>query len=84
MYFTLPELSATNIVTWNCYVGESTNGRYGIILGGYLLTDLVLNSKLSNHIIEANDGPFKGSTAPMVDMGTYKFKYSNKGKITPE
>ena len=26
----------------------------------------------------------KGSTTPMVGFGTYKFKYLNTGKITPE
>ena len=32
VYFTLPTLSATNIVTWNCNVYESTMGRYDMIL----------------------------------------------------
>ena len=40
VYFTLPELSATNIVTWNCHVDESTKGRYKLILSGYILTAL--------------------------------------------
>ena len=31
--FTLPELSATKIVTWNCHVDESAKGIYGMILG---------------------------------------------------
>ena len=52
----------------------STKGIYVVILGRYLLTDLVLNLKLSDQIIESKDGPLKGSTAPMDDMGTYKFK----------
>ena len=41
--FTLPELSATKIVTWNCHVDESAKGRYYMILGRYILASLVLN-----------------------------------------
>ena len=55
-----------------------------MILGWELLTELILNLKLSEHVIKAYDGPFKGSTTPMVDLGTYIFKYLNLGKITPE
>ena len=40
--------------------------------------------KFSEHKIEANDGPFKGSTTPMVDLDAYIFEYLNTGKITPE
>ena len=38
VYLTLTELSATNVVTWNCHVDDSTNGRYNIILGRDILT----------------------------------------------
>ena len=41
--FTLHELSATEIATWNCHVNDSGKGIYGMILGRYLLIDLVLN-----------------------------------------
>ena len=37
IYFTLPELNATKIVTWNYHVDESAKGRYDIILGIDLL-----------------------------------------------
>ena len=50
----------------------STKGGYDMIIGRHLLTELG---------IEADDGPFKGSTTPMVDLGTYIFKYSNTGKL---
>ena len=70
--FTLPELSATKIMTWNCHVDESAKVRYYMILGRYISTPLRLNIKLSEHVIEAND------------LGTYEFKYLNTGKITPE
>ena len=38
--FTLPELSPTKIVTWNCHVDDSSKGIYDMILSRYLLTDL--------------------------------------------
>ena len=55
-----------------------------MILGIDLLKALVLKSELYYHIIEADDGYFKGYKAPMVDLGTYEFKYLNTGNITPE
>ena len=36
--YTVPELSATELVTWNCHVDDSSKGRYDIVLGRYLLT----------------------------------------------
>ena len=57
-------------------------GRYAMILGRDLLTTLGLNLKFSDHVIKPYDGTFKGSTAPMVDLGMYEFKYLNTGKIT--
>ena len=35
--YTLPEVSATKIVTWNCHVDESTKIRHDMILGINLL-----------------------------------------------
>ena len=55
-----------------------------MILERNLLTELLLNLKLSDHVIEADDMHFKRSTAPMVDLGTNGFKDLNTGKITPE
>ena len=80
---TSPELSVEKIVTWNYHMYDSTNGRYDMILGRYLLTYLGLNLQLSDHTIEADDGTFKGSRAPMVDMGTQEFKDLNTGKNSP-
>ena len=37
---TLPSISATNIVTWKCHLGDSAKGRYDMISGQYLLTEL--------------------------------------------
>ena len=69
---------------WNFHVDASTKGRSGIILGRYLLTSLRLNLKLFEHVIEADDGPLKWSSSPMVDLGTYEFINLNAWKITPE
>ena len=33
IYFTLPELRATNIAIWNYHVSDYTKGRYDMILG---------------------------------------------------
>ena len=82
--FTLHEISAMGIMMWRFHVDESSKGRYYMILGWDILIWLRLSLKLSGHIIKADDGTFKGSTTPMVDMGTYEFKYLNIGKITPE
>ena len=55
-----------------------------MILGINLLTLLGLNIKFSQHLIEAYDGAFKESTAPMVDLGTYEFNNLNTVKITSQ
>ena len=47
IYFTLPELSETIIVAWNCHLNNSNKGRYDIVLG--------LNLKLSEQVIKADD-----------------------------
>ena len=83
IYFTLPEPSATKIVAWSCHVDDSTKGAYGIILGRDLLTALVLNLKLSEHVIEADGGTLKGSSSPLVDLVMYKFRNLSIGKVTP-
>ena len=75
--FTLPALSATDVVTWNFHVDESAKCRCGMILGRVILTELVLNIEFSEQVIEAYNGPFNGSTTPMIGLGTYIFKYLN-------
>ena len=40
-----------------------------MILGRYLLKELGLNLKLSDNVIEADNGLLKVLTAPMVDLG---------------
>ena len=61
VYFTLPVLSATNVVTWICHVGDFAKGSYDMIFGRDLLTELGLNLIFSEHVIEADCGPFNGS-----------------------
>ena len=82
--FTLPALSATNAVTWNCHVDDSAKGRYDIILGRHIFKELGLNLKFSEHVMKADCGPFNAYTICMVDLGTYIFRDLNTGKITPE
>ena len=82
--FILPKLSAKTILTCNCHVNDFSKGICNMILGRDILTALGLDLELSDYIIETNDGPIKGSTEPMVDLGTYEFKYLNTGNITPE
>ena len=77
--FTLPKLSAKILVAWKYHVDDSAKGRYNMILGRCILTDLWLNLKLSDHVIKSYYGSFKGSTSPMVDLGMYEFKYLNTG-----
>ena len=84
IYFVLPGLSATKIMAWNWYVDDSTKGRYDMILGRDLLKYLGLNLKLSDHVMEAFDGDFKGYMALVVDLIKYELNYLNIGEITPE
>ena len=69
---------------WKCHVNDSTKGRYNMMLVRDLSTELVFNLELSEHVIEAFDGNFKGSTTPMVDLGKYEFKDLNTGNFIPE
>ena len=84
VHFTFPALRATNLVTWKCHVDDSAKGRYNMILGWNLLTELELNLKFSEHVIKSYNTPFKGSKTYMVDLGTYILKYLNTDKITYE
>ena len=83
VYFTLPALSAINVVTWKCHVSDSAKGGYDMILVQYLLTELGLNLKFSEQVIKYNGGLFKGSKTFMVGLGVCLFKYLNTEKITP-
>ena len=77
LYLTLPALRATNVLLVNCHVDDSAKGGYNMILVQDLLTELVLNLKFAEHVIKDDDGPFKGSTTPMVYFVICIFKYLN-------
>ena len=84
IYSTLPKLRATNVVACKCHLDDSPKGRYDMLLGQDMLTELVLNLEFSEHVIEADYGPFIRSTTPMFDLTAYIFKDLNTEKITPE
>ena len=83
VYFILTSFSATDVVTWKYHMDDYTKGRYGMILGQDILTELGLNLKLFENVIKFDDGRFKGFTTAMVDLSTYAFKILNTGEITP-
>ena len=72
------------IVTWNFHIDDSDKSMYDMILGRYILTALVLDLIFFNNFTEGGDRPFERCTAPMVDLGTYKFKDLDTGKIILE
>ena len=72
------------LVTWYFHVDESAKVIYDMILGRDLLTELGLNLKFYDYVIEEYYVPFKGLTVPVDDMVTYEFKILDIGKITPE
>ena len=82
--FCLPAFIATKIVTWKFDVDESTTGRYYIILGRYVLTALGLNLKCSGNVIHGVEGPYKGCSAPMVDVNNYDFNTLTTKTVKPE
>ena len=45
-----------------------------MIIGIYVLIALGLDLKFSKNIIIDGDGPYKGSSAPMVDLSNCVFK----------
>ena len=55
-----------------------------MILGRDILMVSVLNLKSSDNVIKSYDEIFIFSTAPMVDLSTYKFKDLETEKISPE
>ena len=65
-------------------MNESARVKYDMIWGEDIWTELVLHLTFSEHVIEADDGPFNGCKTPMVDLSMYIFKDLNTGKTTPE
>ena len=81
---TLPALSAMNSVMCKFHMNDSARGRYDMILGQDILTELGLYLIFSEHVIESGDGHSKGYTTPMIYLCTYIFKYLNTDKFTSE
>ena len=54
---------------------DFNEGRYGMILGRYLLAALVLDIKFSKHVILGGAVPYEGCLSPMVDVNNYIFKF---------
>ena len=52
-----------------------------MILGGELLTALVLYIRFHKHVIIGGAGPYAGCLAPMVDVNNYDFKYPTDKKL---
>ena len=71
IYFTLPELSTKEIMTWKFHMDVSAKVRYDIILGRDLLTYIGLNPEFSEHVIKTDDEPLKVLTTPIFDLVTY-------------
>ena len=71
-------------MSWKFEKDRSTNSRWNITLGRYLLTALGLDLKVSEKIILGGDGSFKGWSAPMVDVSTYDFKTLTDNKVKLE
>ena len=55
-----------------------------MILGRYLLTNLGLDFRISEHATAGGDRSYEGFMAPMVNMSTYKYEPLNpKDYINP-
>ena len=66
MELVLPELHATNSMTWNFHVDDlQKHSRYDMIMGRDLLLELKLDLCFSNFTIKGNVGLYKGCTVPM-------------------
>ena len=54
-----------------CHVNDPSKGRYDVLLGQDILTELGLSLKFSEHVIEVYDEFLKGYTTPMIDLVMY-------------
>ena len=75
--FFLQEFSVTKTMMWECHMDNSTEIRYAMTLGQYLLSELGLNLKFSNHVIKEGDGPFKRCSASTFHLDMHEFKILN-------
>ena len=82
--FCQQEFSGTEIVTWKYHIDEYDKGRYDMIMGRYLLTALVPDIYISEHVIIGGDRPFKGCSSPMVGVRKYDLTYLTDKLFKPE
>ena len=80
----MPELSATNIVTWNFHVDDFSKGRYNFLLGRGLLTAFGFNIKFYENVVKADGGLLKGSLSPIFYLSVWEFIHLKTGIITPK
>ena len=78
--FWILESNATKRMTWKFHIDESTNGRYNMILGRYLITTLVLDLKFFDNFIIGREG----CSSTMVDVSNYGFKSIIDKTVKPE
>ena len=74
-----------NVMQWHTQAGKITTNLEVTV--DFTLPELSATKIVAwnFHVHEyAHAGPLKGSTTPMVDLGTYEFKDLNTEKITPE
>ena len=69
---------------WKYHIDESTNGRYDMILGIDLLTEIGLDLKFTNNVILGREGPYEGYYSPMVDVSNCNFNIITAKTVTPE
>ena len=74
IYFTLPELSATKIMTWNYHVDYSAKVNYDMISGRYILTALGLNINYLITSLKQIMEPLKGWRHPWLIWVRMSFK----------
>ena len=82
--FCLPEFSVTKIVTWKCHVDESTNSSYNMILGRDLLATLGLAIRFYKNVMHGGEGPYKGCSAPILDINNYDFNVLIAKTVKPQ
>ena len=69
---------------WKCHEDESSTGRYDMILGRDLLTALVLDLKFYKNVIYGGEGPYKGCSAPILDINNYDFNVLIAKTVKPQ
>ena len=59
-------------------------GRYDMIIGRDLLSELCMTLNFSKHVVECNGGAYKGCTAPMKDVDSIQFSDASDNMFAHE